>query len=123
MLSGQVIYNRKEALTFLPGLLRPDQEGALRLHQGEGILRPHPTERVPVASVNRASSVSGALLAFCVNQGRSSLFLAPFTFPIHRRHPPEGIHGSCQGWTPVEMALENTRRKPENLLMAKLERV
>jgi len=58
--------------TFLPGLLRPNQEGALRLHQGGGVLRPHPTERAPVASMNRASSVPGALLAFCVNQGRSS---------------------------------------------------
>jgi len=64
--------------TFLPGLLRPDQEGTLHLHQGGGILNPHPTERVPAASVNRASSVQGALLAFCVNQGRSSLFLFPF---------------------------------------------
>ena len=59
--------------TFLPGLLRPDQEGALRLHWGGGVLHPHSTERAPVASVNRASSVPGALLAFCVNQGRSSL--------------------------------------------------
>ena len=25
---------------------------------------------------------TGDLLAFCVNQGRSSLFLSPFTFPI-----------------------------------------
>ena len=68
--------------TFLPGLLRPDWEGALHLHRGGGVLRPHPTERAPVASVNRASSVSGALLAFCVNQRRSSLFLSPFTFLI-----------------------------------------
>ena len=68
--------------TFLPGLLRLDWEGALRLHQGGGILRPYPTERACVASVNRASSVSGALLAFCVKQGISSLFLSPFTFLI-----------------------------------------
>ena len=69
--------------TFFPGLLRPDWEGALHLHQGGGVLRPHPTERAPAASVNRASSVPGALLAFCVNQGRSSLFLSPFfTFLI-----------------------------------------
>ena len=60
--------------TFLPGLLRPDWGGTLRVHQGEGVLCPHPTERVPAASVNRASSESGALITFCVNQGRSSLF-------------------------------------------------
>ena len=59
--------------TFLPGLLIPDGEGALHLHLGGGVLCPHPTERTPAASVNRASSVPGALLAFCVNQGRSSL--------------------------------------------------
>ena len=52
------------------------------LHRGEGVLHPHSTERAPVASVNRVSSVSGVLLAFCVNQGRSSLFLSPFTFLI-----------------------------------------
>ena len=89
------------ASLFLPGLLRPDWEGALHLHRGGGVLRPHPTERAPAASVNRASSVSGALLAFCVNQGRSSLFLSPFTFPICRRCPPEGIPGSYWGWTLV----------------------
>ena len=38
----------------------PNQEGTLRLH---------PTESAPEVSVNRASPVSGALLAFCVNQG------------------------------------------------------
>ena len=58
--------------TFLPGLLRPHWEGALRLHQEGGVLRPHPTERAPVASVNRASSMPEALLAFCAYQGRSS---------------------------------------------------
>ena len=45
-------------------------------------MRPHPIEKAPADSVNRASSVSGALLAFCVNQWRSSLFLSPFTFLI-----------------------------------------
>ena len=58
--------------TFLPGLLRPDQEGALHLHQGGGVLRPHPTKRAPAASMNRASSMPGALLASCAYQGRSS---------------------------------------------------
>ena len=43
------------------------QQGSIPDH-----LHPHPTERAPAASVNRASSVSGALLAFCVYQGRSS---------------------------------------------------
>ena len=44
--------------TFLPGL-------ALCLH---------PIERAPEASVNRASPVPGALLAFCVNQVISASF-------------------------------------------------
>ena len=74
--------HRGSLFTFLPGILRPDWEGALRLCRGEGVLCPHPTERAPAAYVNRASSVSGTLLAFCVNQGRSSLFLSPFTFLI-----------------------------------------
>ena len=87
--------------TFLPGLLRPDWEGTLCVHRGEGILCPHPTERVPAASVNRASSELGALITFYVNQGRSSLFLSPFTFPIGLRCPPEGIPGSYWDWTPV----------------------
>ena len=51
--------------TFLPGLRRPSQEGALHLHS---------IERAPEASVNRASPMSGALLSFCVNQGISASF-------------------------------------------------
>ena len=51
--------------TFLPRLLRPSREGALRLH---------PIERAPEASVNRASPMSGILLAFCVNQGIPASF-------------------------------------------------
>ena len=68
--------------TFLPGLLRPEQEGAPHLHRGDGVLHPHPTKRGPAASMNRESSVSGTLLAFCVNQGRSSLFISCFTILI-----------------------------------------
>ena len=56
---------RLSEFTFLPGLLRPSREGTLSLH---------PIERVPEASVNRASPVSGALLAFCVNQEISASF-------------------------------------------------
>ena len=51
---------RHSEFTFLHGLLRPSREGAVRLH---------PIERAPEASVNRASPVSGTLLAFCINQG------------------------------------------------------
>ena len=57
--------HRLSEFTFLPGLLRPSREGALHLH---------PIERAPEASVNRASPVSGALLAFCINQGVSASF-------------------------------------------------
>ena len=56
---------RPSEFTFLPRLLRPSREGTLRLH---------PIEKVPEASVNRASPVPGALLAFCVNQGISASF-------------------------------------------------
>ena len=54
-----------QSLPELPGLLRPSREGALSLH---------PIERAPEASLNRASPVPGALLAFCVNQGISASF-------------------------------------------------
>ena len=56
---------RLSEFTFLPELLGPSREGALCLH---------PIERAPEASVNRASPVSEALLAFCVNQGISASF-------------------------------------------------
>ena len=56
---------RPSGFTFLPGLLRPSREGTLRLH---------PIERVPEASVNRASPRSGTLLACCINQGISASF-------------------------------------------------
>ena len=44
----------------------------------------------------------GALLAFCVNQRRSSLFLFPFYFPYRLGRHPEGTPGSCWGWTPAQ---------------------
>ena len=50
-------------LTLLPGLLRPSREGALCLYH---------LERAPSAFVSDASSVSRALLVFCVNQGISA---------------------------------------------------
>ena len=56
---------RPSEFTFLPGLLRPSQEGAVCLHH---------IERVPEASVNWASPVPGALLAFSINQGLSASF-------------------------------------------------
>ena len=54
---------RPSEFTFLPRLLRPSWEGTLPLH---------PIERAPEASMNRASPVPGALLAFCINQGVSA---------------------------------------------------
>ena len=59
---------RPSEFSFLPGLLRSSQEGALHLQ---------PIERVPEASVKRASPVPGTLLAFCINQGISASF-SPF---------------------------------------------
>ena len=64
---------RPSEFTFLPRLLRPSREGTLCLH---------PIERAPEASVNRTSPMSGALLAFYVNQGISASF-SPL--PSYRR--------------------------------------
>ena len=70
---------RLSEFIFLPGLLRPSREGTLHLH---------PIERLPEAAVNRASLVSGAFLAFCVNQGISASFSLSFPFlsltPVHQ---------------------------------------
>ena len=61
---------RPSEFTFLLGLLRPSLESALHFH---------PIERAPEASMNRASPVSGTLLAFFVNQEIS----ASFSFYFH----------------------------------------
>ena len=44
---------------------------------------------------------TGALLAFCVNQGITSFFFFPFYFPYRLCCHPEGTPGSCWGWTPA----------------------
>ena len=64
--------------TFLPGLLRASQEGTLH---------PHPLERAPEAFVNRASPVSGTLLAFWVNQGISTSFSLLYFLIVDSRPP------------------------------------
>ena len=64
-LSLRLFLCRLSEFTFLPWLLKPSLEGPLHLH---------PIERAPEASVNRASPMPGALLAFCVNQGISASF-------------------------------------------------
>ena len=48
----------------------------------EGALRLRPIKRAPEASMNRTSPVSGALLAFCVNQGISASFSLPYSFSL-----------------------------------------
>ena len=68
---------RLSEFTFLPGILRPSREGALHLH---------PIKRAPEASMNRASPVPGALLAFCINQRISASF--SFTFLLVDSRPP-----------------------------------
>ena len=88
---------RPSEFTFLPGLLRPSWEGALRLH---------PIERAPEASVNRASPVPGALLAFCINQGISASF-SPLLLIVDSGPPGSGplkdlnavVHTVAQSWT------------------------
>ena len=56
---------RPSKFTCLPRLLRPSQESALHLP---------PIEKAPETSVNRASPMPGALLAFYVNHGISAFF-------------------------------------------------
>ena len=69
---------RLSEFTFLPRLLRPSQEGALHLH---------PIDRAPEASVNRASPVPRALLAFCVNQGISASLLTFLSSTLDHQVP------------------------------------
>lgn len=76
----------------VPGLAadaKPNREGTLHLRS---------IQRAPVASVNRASPVSGASLAFCVNQGISASFSLLY-FSLAGTVFPEGIPGWCWGWT------------------------
>ena len=63
------LWSTEAEFTFLPGLLRPSREGTLHLH---------PIKRAPEASMNRASPMPGALLAFCVNQRISASFSLPY---------------------------------------------
>ena len=72
---------RSSGFTFLPRLLSPSGEGALRLH---------PIERVPEAFVNRASPVSGTLLVFCVNQGISASFSLLYFLIVDSGTPGSG---------------------------------
>ena len=67
--------------TFLPGLLRPSREGTLH---------PHPLERAPEAFVNRASPMSGTLLAVCVNQGIPTSFSLLYFLIVDSRPPSSG---------------------------------
>ena len=69
---------RPSGFTLLPRLLRPSWESALHLH---------PIERVPEAFVKRASTVSGTLLVFCVNQGISASFSLLYFLIVDSRPP------------------------------------
>ena len=78
---------RPSEFTFLPRLLRPSREGALCLH---------PIKRAPEASVNRASPVPGALLAFCENQGISASFFPLLSYRQLRTTRFRSIKGPQQ---------------------------
>ena len=78
---------RLSEFTFLPRLLRPSQEGALHLHS---------IERAPEASVNRASSMPGDLLAFCINQGISASFSPLLSYHRLRTTRFQSIKGPQQ---------------------------
>ena len=83
---------RLSEFTFLPGVLRPSWEGALHLH---------PIERAPEASVNRASPMLGALLAFCINQGISAFFSPLLSYRQLWTTRFQSIKGPQQLPTPV----------------------
>ena len=65
---------------------------------------------------------TGALLAFWVNQGRSSLFLFPFYFPYRLCHHPEGTPGSCWGWT-RKNPMHSMKRKKDRTFKDELPRL
>ena len=79
--------------TYLPGLLRPTREGALRwgtVHDLRGRRWPPWSERVQCH-----------ILAFCVNQLDQACDLSALLSFCQHYHP-EGIPGSNQGWTLVK---------------------
>ena len=87
---------RLSEFTFLPRLLGPNREGALHLRS---------IDRAPVASMNRASAVSGALLAFCVNQGISASFSLLYFLSCQRR--------SSWGYPWILLGLDPIKWHPE----------
>ena len=80
--------------TFLPRLLRPSREGALRLH---------PIKRAPGAFVNSASPMSGALLVFCVNQGISASFSLLYFLIVDSGPPGSGPLKDLNKWCPEQV--------------------
>ena len=65
---------------------------------------PQETRRAPAACVNRASPLSGTLLAFCVNQGISASILSSLIHSlIHSPMPSHfGYPGANRGRAPAE---------------------
>ena len=51
--------------------------------------------------MNRASPLSGALLAFCVNQGTSASIFSSLIHSFANTVSPDGTPGSCGGWIPA----------------------
>ena len=100
---------RPSEFTFLPGLLRPSGEGALRLH---------PIERAPEASVNRASPVEGALLAFSVNQGISASFSPLLSYPPLQTTMFRSIKGPQQFYSILRLKMSCLKTKIQKLLSA-----
>ena len=101
-------------------------EGALHLHSGE---------RVPAASVNRASPLSGTLLAFCVNQGILDSFFLLFSHLQYYLYlslnlftdaiSPEGSPGSCGAgpWQIAEMHIRGmTSKSPYSCIFPYIEK-
>ena len=100
---------RPSEFTFLPRLLRPSREGTLHLH---------PIERAPEASVNRASLVPGALLAFCVNQGISASFSPLLSYRRLWTTRFRSIKGPQQFYSILRLKMSCLKTKIQKLLSA-----
>ena len=91
---------------FLPGLRRPDREGTLRLHQGEGALRPNPIWKGACGLCEQNKFCVRNFIGFLCKPRKIKPIFSPllsisFTFSICQHRSPEGIPGSNWGWTPL----------------------
>ena len=82
---------RPSEFTFLPGLLRPNQEGALRLYQGGGVLRPQPHREGACGLREQSKSRARGFIGFLCKPRNISLLFSLYSFSF--------ILLSFQPWT------------------------